>query len=231
MLLFVTSVALAGAVYSLDLVLSRYLARVEIWPGDTRRMIAMAEYFAHGTGVVVIIVLIWMLDPQKGRFLPRIAACAFVGGLAANILKLCVLRRRPLMTDTSISDIGVTWATHPHGIPVGADGYWNYAWQSFPSAHAATAVGFAIGLSWLYPRGKYLFWSLAALAALQRVVFLAHWPSDVLVGVSLGIVSGFCFTIRGTIGNWVFTAWEVRCMQAGIATKVGARIESEQKAA
>ncbi len=213
LLLLVFTVALVGAVYPLDLVLSRLLARLEIWPGDTRRIVAMAEYVAHGSGVLVILAVIWLLDPHKRRFLPRVAASAYFGGLVANILKTCAARRRPLMTDASVLDVNITWANNARGIPVGADGYWDYDWQSFPSAHAATAIGFAIGLSWLYPKGKYLFWGMAFLAGLQRVVFMAHWPTDVLVGVCLGIISGFCFTIQGTLGNRIFAAWESRCQR------------------
>ena len=63
--------------------------------------------------------------------------------------------------------------------------------QSFPSGHTATAVGLAIGLTYVFPRGKYLFAVLAVMASLQRIVSNAHWTSDVLSGAAVGlIVSG-----------------------------------------
>jgi membrane-associated phospholipid phosphatase len=50
----------------------------------------------------------------------------------------------------------------------------------------------ALGLSALYPRGRLLFLTTAALVAAERVVFCAHYVSDVLAGAGLAwlVVSG-----------------------------------------
>ena len=231
LLLLIISIALVGVIYPWDLTLSRFFSQIEIWPGDTRRIIAMAEYMAHGTGVLVILTVIWMLVPDKRLFLPRIAASAFLGGLAANLLKMCFARRRPLMTDVGVTDIDITWAAYARGMPIGADGYFDYAWQSFPSAHTATAVGFAIGLTWLFPKGKYVFWGMAAMAGLQRIVFMAHWPTDVMAGVCLGIFSGFCFAVPGTQGNRFFSDWESRFQRISNKNHPDTESESERQAA
>jgi hypothetical protein len=58
----------------------------------------------------------------------------------------------------------------------------------FPSGHAATAAGLAAALSWRYPQATWFFAAIAALAAMQRVVSLAHYPSDVCCGAALGLV-------------------------------------------
>ena len=55
----------------------------------------------------------------------------------------------------------------------------------FPSAHAATAVGLAIALGVLYPRGRWLFIAFAFLAGLQRIEAQAHFASDVLAGAAV----------------------------------------------
>ena len=60
--------------------------------------------------------------------------------------------------------------------------------QSFPSAHTATAVGLAIGLSWMYPRGRWLFAVFAALVACQRMQSCAHYLSDTLFGATVGFL-------------------------------------------
>ena len=68
-----------------------------------------------------------------------------------------------------------------------------YIYESFPSAHAAGAIAMAIGLSWLFPRGKVIFFTLAFLASFQRISSGAHWASDVIAGASLAVV--VCFLI------------------------------------
>jgi membrane-associated phospholipid phosphatase len=203
-------IGFALCVYRFDLELSQAISGVQKWPGDVRRLIAMSEYLAHGSGVAVILAGIWLLIPEKRRFVPRLAACAFGGGLGADVIKLCVARQRPIKADLSLTDIDLTWAVHAQGMATGNPGNWDYAWQSFPSAHTATAVGLAIGLSWLFPRGKYLFWGMALLAGLQRIVFLAHWPSDVIAGAAVGIVAGLVFTASAAPGNRFWDAWEKR---------------------
>ena len=77
-----------------------------------------------------------------------------------------------------------------------------YFMQSFPSAHTATAISFAIGMAWIFPRGRWLFFVCAALAAYQRVVFEAHWMSDVMVGAAMGTMVGCAMT-----QNWGFGYW------------------------
>jgi membrane-associated phospholipid phosphatase len=74
--------------------------------------------------------------------------------------------------------------------------------QSFPSAHSATAVGLAIGLSWLYPRGRWLFAAFAGLAILQRLDADAHYCSDVLAGGGVAfVVAAICsYSLRAPHG-------------------------------
>jgi len=60
---------------------------------------------------------------------------------------------------------------------------------SFPSGHALHAFAFALLLSAFHPALAPLLWSFAVLAALARVVLGLHFPSDVLVGALIGIVT------------------------------------------
>jgi undecaprenyl-diphosphatase len=65
--------------------------------------------------------------------------------------------------------------------------------QAFPSAHTATAFGLAIGLTWLYPRGRWLFATFAVLVACQRIQSGAHFLSDTFFGAALGcVVAAVC---------------------------------------
>jgi membrane-associated phospholipid phosphatase len=55
-----------------------------------------------------------------------------------------------------------------------------------PSSHTVYAVVLASFLVAMYPRLRGLWITLAALVAFCRLLFDAHWASDVVVGAGLG---------------------------------------------
>ena len=65
---------------------------------------------------------------------------------------------------------------------------------SMPSGHTLTAFAVATGIFFAIPRARRLRHSwlllLAAGAGLSRIAVGAHWPGDVAVGASLGLLSG-----------------------------------------
>ena len=162
-------------------------------PGDLRRLIELGEVFAHGAGIALILAsLAWAIPAARPR-LWRVAACAAFPGLAADGIKLLVGRLRPAAFDVADLSAGrATWLGwnprwfDPDGSAVG------YLAESFPSAHAATAAGLAVGLAWLFPRARVPAACFAVLAMLQRVVGAAHWPSDVLAGAAIGLLLSQC---------------------------------------
>ena len=153
-----------------------------------RRLVQLCEVFAHGTGVGLILVTLWVLDRDRRIYLPRVALLAFLPGIVANACKLLIARHRPMDFDLTSGAVSSFM-----GIPGSADS-WNL--QSFPSGHAATAVGLALALSSLYPRGRKLFAVLALLAASQRVLFDAHFLSDTLVGAGIACFVAAVFRDR-----------------------------------
>jgi membrane-associated phospholipid phosphatase len=165
----------AASVFTLDGPLARY--DITHVPGDLRRLVQLSEAFSHGTGVAVILLVIWTLDRDRRLFVPRVAVLAFLPGTVAQAGKFLVTRQRPLAFDLD----GAASASFI-GVPGNAD-FWGL--QSFPSGHTATAVGFAFALSCLYPRGRFVFAVLALLAAAQRVLFDAHFLSDTLVSAGI----------------------------------------------
>ncbi|MBM3968035.1 MAG: phosphatase PAP2 family protein, partial [Planctomycetes bacterium] len=62
--------------------------------------------------------------------------------------------------------------------------------RSFPSGHTATAVAMAIGLSYVYPRGRVVFFFMALLASFQRLMSGAHYLSDILASVAMSVLLG-----------------------------------------
>jgi membrane-associated phospholipid phosphatase len=174
-------------------------------PGDIARVLHLSEVFAHGAGIALIMLSAAVLDPANRRRLPRVAIGAYLAGLLANGGKLLIARTRPdaFSGGDILDSFGAWFPFLPGRITEG----WNYAEQGFPSAHAATAVGFALGLMAVYPRGRWLFVLFATLASLQRISAGAHYPSDVFIGAAIG-----CFVVaflnQGTRAAEWLDAWE-----------------------
>lgn len=65
--------------------------------------------------------------------------------------------------------------------------------KSFPSGHAASSFAFASVIAHRYPNKRWLKWSAYGLATGVSLVRLAgkrHFPSDTLVGATVGYVTG-----------------------------------------
>jgi membrane-associated phospholipid phosphatase len=68
--------------------------------------------------------------------------------------------------------------------------------KSFPSGHAATSFAFASVIAHRYPNKRWLKWSAYGLATGVSLVRLAgkrHFPSDTLVGATVGYITGTYF--------------------------------------
>ena len=66
---------------------------------------------------------------------------------------------------------------------------------SMPSAHAANTFGQAILFSYQYPQVKWYLFIYASLVALSRVFVGVHYPGDILVGASIGLIIGMTLSL------------------------------------
>jgi membrane-associated phospholipid phosphatase len=67
--------------------------------------------------------------------------------------------------------------------------------RSFPSGHSATSFAFAAVVAQRYPKNRWVKWGAYALAtgvSLSRYPAKKHFPSDILMGATLGYVTGAC---------------------------------------
>lgn len=180
------------------------LARADLHsalPKWTIHLVTHAETFGNGYGVALILLSLVVLESRK-RTAARLALSAYGAGLAANVVKLCVERARPYYwletSDPSLGSQFGGWFT------LGGVGS---HWQSFPSAHTATAVGLAYGLSKLYPCGRRWFTVLAAMVAVQRVVADMHYASDTLFAAAIALLFAAPLYGNGRLAK-KFDAWE-----------------------
>lgn len=63
--------------------------------------------------------------------------------------------------------------------------------NSLPSGHSATAFALAVGLTFIVPRYKNFYFSIAILVASSRVILTFHYLSDVLIGSLFGGIIAF----------------------------------------
>lgn len=174
------ALALAGVVALLvDLPVARFIANRD-FPTLISKPIRLAEIFGHGWGVLIIAGALYSLDPAGRRFLPRILVAAIGAGMVSNAVKLLIARSRPRAFDlnSAILDSFGPWLPL---MELNSDS------QGVPSSHVAVAAALAVALTWLYPRGGFLFVALALLAALQRIYAEAHFASDVCWGATIGV--------------------------------------------
>lgn len=134
--------------------------------------------------VIGVMAIVWIYDRRRWKAAAMVlagAACA--GGLGA-LIGVTAGRYRPIVTDGAN-----LWELFRGFRPGAGD-------LSWPSGHSTLAFSIAAVLTYLSPRGRWLFVVLAALCAVTRVVMQAHFWSDALFGSVLG----------WTVGWWVAMA-------------------------
>ena len=180
--LAVSFLLLGAAVAPFDVAIARWFATTRL-PGDLGKAVMLSEAFAHGVGAATVLVAAWLLDPRfhGWRRIAGVVAGSFGGGLVTDVIKLFVDRVRPRALDFEAVQTTLGTFASPPGLG-GSD------LHSFPSGHSAVAAGLACTLAALYPRGRWLFACVGAMACFQRIAASAHYPSDVATGAAIGIV-------------------------------------------
>ncbi|NLG83245.1 MAG: phosphatase PAP2 family protein [Firmicutes bacterium] len=135
----------------------------------------LLTYLGDGLFALLVTVAIWAWERRRLKVPAQTARALFwtclSSGILAQIIKHLVRRPRPL--------------THTP--------------TSFPSGHTATAFAMAVVLTWRWPRLGWLFWLLATLVGISRIVLGQHYPLDTLAGALLG-----------TLTAWGYLRWALR---------------------
>jgi undecaprenyl-diphosphatase len=118
--------------------------------------------------LLVIAVLFWQKQPLGGDLLLVMLVTAVLVGILKGIFR----RQRPQ----------AKWA-------LATDKY------SFPSGHAARATAVAVTLAIHNPVLAPLWLIWAVLVALARVALSRHYVSDVIGGMSVGLLTGLCLQL------------------------------------
>lgn len=89
-----------------------------------------------------------------------------------KIIKRVIDRTRPDRVVVGEDRRGVGTSGQPH--------------DSFPSGHGVHIGAIVSALSWAYPKKTAVFLAIGGALAATRVAVLAHWTTDVVLGLTLG---------------------------------------------
>jgi membrane-associated phospholipid phosphatase len=162
--------------------------------GDVRRQLVWFQEYGQFGSIALAALLMWLLDPERrARLLDWIAGMAIAAAIVFP-MKMLIGRPRPRLGDPG-SILG------PFGAyPLGPGRGVRHAWEvwggissdlwSMPSSHTAYAVVMSVFLAAVYPRVRGLVYLLAVAVGVCRVLFGAHYASDVVVGAGAGLLAG-----------------------------------------
>ena len=192
------SLCLLGSLsFAIDLPVSQWM-HTHQQLSKLHQPLQMAEIFGDSAGVILLLGTLWVLIPNRRRELLRVAVIVVLAGLSADLVKMSVSRMRPrsfanLLELQSASETFLGW------FPLLSV---SSKQQSFPSAHTATAVGLALALMRMFPRGWWLFPAWAAAVALQRVETGAHYVSDTCFGAAVGLLAAWACLSPNKLSRW-----------------------------
>lgn len=172
-----------------DGIVARAAQRVHLG-GDFRREFEAWQQYGQFTCSVLVALVVWVMDPGRRRRLADLAVAWLITCAAVVLSKGLIGRPRPRLDDPYyfLGPLG----QYPLGPEVGIRHAWE-VWAgvssdlwSMPSSHAAYAAVLSLFLAAMYARLTPLVLSLAAFVGIARVLTGAHYPSDVIVGWTIG---------------------------------------------
>jgi membrane-associated phospholipid phosphatase len=149
-----------------------------VYEQDWGRMLRVMGFLGTWLALAVAIRLIETQDtasrPRARRRANLLFWTAALGGAAAELLKLLFRRERPAVHEGF------------YGFRPFDERTWSTSGLAMPSSHAMVAFAGAAMLARLYPRARWVGYTLAAGCAITRVLARAHFVSDVVLGAGLG---------------------------------------------
>lgn len=135
-----------------------------------------ATYYLIGFAIAALFFhYYWKHPVWRNRFLFLFAAVA-LSGVLADIIKVILGRYRP----SELFERGLYGFDFFHI---------DRALTSFPSGHTATAFSIATAIAYMWPKFTLIAWTCALSVGISRIAISAHYPSDVLAGGLIGILS------------------------------------------
>lgn len=114
-------------------------------------------------------------EKVKNSYAFYVFCSVLCAGVVGAVLKFVIGRGRPTMP--------------LHG-PLDYTPFTNlWEFNSMPSGHTLASFAALVVIGLLAPRVRWLTWTLAIFIGVSRVCIGLHWPSDVILGAFIGMVS------------------------------------------
>lgn len=124
--------------------------------------------------VFIILIIIYFKKRSKEILNSFLVLLSIVisSSLASYFFKILFSRERPFLTYEEITKLSQAGS------------------MSFPSGHTAEAFAIAFGISFLFPKKKFVIPTFiwAILVAYSRMALGVHYPFDVLAGILLSLI-------------------------------------------
>ncbi|MFG0325638.1 MAG: phosphatase PAP2 family protein [Phycisphaerales bacterium JB037] len=180
--------------------------------GDLLRELEVLQQYGALGSLVLIALIIWLQDVHRRARLLDLAAAIVSTGAVILLMKGLIGRVRP--RGHMLDDYGPMSFLGPFGAVPGEPGQgvvrpWQFLAegvsdiQSMPSSHTAYAVALSVFLLSMYPRLRPLLIALPIIVGACRVLFGAHWPSDVVAGAAIGAIVASA-SVRSAWGRRLF---------------------------
>jgi membrane-associated phospholipid phosphatase len=141
------------------------------------------EYGGRTWFLLGLLALLAVAHPWRWRAAAFVFASCLSSAVLCTVLKWAVGRTRPV-ADMVVDIRPFDFDFFRGGLP----GLLEQRNLCFPSGHATQVFALAACLALLYPRARYAWFAAALVVAMQRVVELAHYPSDVVGGALVGVL-------------------------------------------
>lgn len=179
----IIAVAAIACAHLLDATAWRSARLLSVNDKDWGRLLRSMGYLPTW-GVIALGFWLQQQDhPRRTAYAWALVLGPALGGSLAEVLKLSIRRLRP---NPDLFE----YAFRPF-----ADGPLSNRGMGMPSSHVLVAFAGAAVLAQLYPRARWLWYTLAAGCAATRVLAMGHFLSDTVVAAVLGVV----------VGGWVWS--------------------------
>jgi membrane-associated phospholipid phosphatase len=159
-----------------------------VYDRDWGRLLRVMGFLGTWIALAIAVALQEGTEPARRALAKRRAHLLFwsaaVGGLVAEVMKLLLRRERPGIHDGA------------YGFRSFAERTWSTAGLALPSSHALVAFAGAAMLARLYPRARWVGYTLAAGCGITRVLAHAHFLSDVVLAAGLGWIVAYAMDRR-----------------------------------
>jgi membrane-associated phospholipid phosphatase len=180
--------ALLGVCFALDTRIVTFV-RDHVYRDELRSLLRVIWWFGHIGVTVAIACALCVWHPWRWRAGAYLIASGLAGAAMYAVIKWSVGRIRPFKGVDAFD--WQPFGGGMHGLFIGVPN------ATFPSGHATLVFLTAACLRRLYPRWGPVLYGVAVLVGLSRVIRGAHYPSDVVAGAALGVLTAWLMWTAG----------------------------------